>query len=186
MLIRLLYFKNLSLLNLSWGSWIAQSVKCGTVGFSSGHDLRVMRLSPACGSMLSTESAWDSLSLSLLLLLSSTPMLSLSCSLAVSLSKINNSQKKLISLNVQFSFHRFLFLTNSFLNNLRYQSCSFSRSRFFTLTLYYLFSIPYKLSAGSRHLARLAFVSFCKKKKFQSPLRPLKCLYGSSNCPVFG
>ena len=39
---------------------MAQSVEHPTLGFGSGHDLRVMGLSPALGSMLSGESAWDS------------------------------------------------------------------------------------------------------------------------------
>ena len=34
----------------SCGTWMAQSVKCPTLGFGSGHDRRVMRLSPASGS----------------------------------------------------------------------------------------------------------------------------------------
>ena len=43
------------------GTWVAQSVKCPTLDFSSCHDLRVMRWSPVSGSPLSG----DSLSLSL-------------------------------------------------------------------------------------------------------------------------
>ena len=35
----------------------AQSLKCQTLGFSSGCDLRVMRSSPESGSVLSRESA---------------------------------------------------------------------------------------------------------------------------------
>ena len=35
---------------------MAQSVKCQTVDFGSGRDLRVVRLSPASGSMLSADS----------------------------------------------------------------------------------------------------------------------------------
>jgi len=31
------------------GPWAAQSVKCPTLGFSSGHDLRVVRSSPTLG-----------------------------------------------------------------------------------------------------------------------------------------
>ena len=38
------------------------SVKCPTLNFSSGHDLRVLELSPTLGSMLGVEPAWDSLS----------------------------------------------------------------------------------------------------------------------------
>ena len=36
---------------------MAQLVKCLTLGFSSGHDLRVMKLSPVSGSMLGVELA---------------------------------------------------------------------------------------------------------------------------------
>ena len=43
-------------------AWVAQSVECPTLGFGSGHDLRVVRLSPASGSALSGESVCDSLS----------------------------------------------------------------------------------------------------------------------------
>ena len=42
-------------------AWVVQSVRHLTLGFSSGHDLRVM-----LGSQVSAESAWDSLLLSLL------------------------------------------------------------------------------------------------------------------------
>ena len=42
---------------------MAQFVKHVTLGFGSGHDLRVVRLSPMSGSMLSVESTWDSLPL---------------------------------------------------------------------------------------------------------------------------
>ena len=37
------------------GDSVAQSVKYMTLDFGSGHDLRVMRSSPASGSMLSVE-----------------------------------------------------------------------------------------------------------------------------------
>ena len=48
---------------------VAQSVRCLALGFRLGHDFRVMNLgswdlSPAWGSVLSGESAWDSLSFS--------------------------------------------------------------------------------------------------------------------------
>ena len=49
--------KNLDKKWAHWGTWVAQSVKCPTLNFSSGHDLRVVRWSPTSGSMLSTESA---------------------------------------------------------------------------------------------------------------------------------
>jgi len=46
---------------------VAQSFKHPTLGFGSGHDLEAVRSSPAWGSALSVESAWDSLPLSLTL-----------------------------------------------------------------------------------------------------------------------
>ena len=49
---------------------MAQLVKCPTLGFGSGHDLRVMGSSLEPGSLLSGESAQDSLSLTLPLSLS--------------------------------------------------------------------------------------------------------------------
>ena len=42
------------------GTWVAQWVKLPTLDFSSGHDLRVVRLSPMLGSVLSAESACPS------------------------------------------------------------------------------------------------------------------------------
>ena len=41
----------------SQGAWVAQWVEHPTLGFGSGHDLRVMRLSPMSSSVLSEESA---------------------------------------------------------------------------------------------------------------------------------
>ena len=32
--------------NRCWSVWVTQSVKCQTLGFSSGHDLRIVRSSP--------------------------------------------------------------------------------------------------------------------------------------------
>ena len=58
---------------------MAQLVKRLTLGFSSGHDLRVVRSSPTLGSVLSEVSAWDSLPLPLPLPL--PPVLSLCLSL---------------------------------------------------------------------------------------------------------
>ena len=58
---------------------MAQFVKHPTLDFGSGHDLTVARLSPASGSMLSVESAEDSLSPS-----PSVPPL-LACTLILSL-----------------------------------------------------------------------------------------------------
>ena len=51
-------------------AWVALSVKCPILDFSSGHDLTIVRSSPMLGSLLSRESAWDSLSPSAPLLLS--------------------------------------------------------------------------------------------------------------------
>jgi len=56
-------------------TWEAQSVKRPTLDFSSGHDPRIVRSSPELGSVLSGESAWDSLS----------PSASPYCSLSLSL-----------------------------------------------------------------------------------------------------
>ena len=39
------------------GAGVAESVKCLTVDFDSGHDLRVLRSSPMSGALLSEESA---------------------------------------------------------------------------------------------------------------------------------
>ena len=39
------------------GTWVAGSVKYLTVDFGSGHDLRVMRLSPTSGFTVSMEPA---------------------------------------------------------------------------------------------------------------------------------
>ena len=44
-------------------TWVAQLVKCLTLGFGSGHDLGVLRLSPVLGSAWSVEPAGDSLPL---------------------------------------------------------------------------------------------------------------------------
>ena len=46
------------------GSWGAQLVKGPTLGFSLGHDIRVVGSSLASASMLSIKPAWDSLCLS--------------------------------------------------------------------------------------------------------------------------
>ena len=40
-----------------WGDWVSQLVKQMTLDFSSGHDLRVMSLSPKSGSVLGVEPA---------------------------------------------------------------------------------------------------------------------------------
>ena len=39
------------------GTWVAQLLKCLALGSGSGRDLRVVRLSPELGSMLSVVSA---------------------------------------------------------------------------------------------------------------------------------
>ena len=44
-------------LQLPWDSWVTQSCKHPTLGFSSGHVLRVVRSSPSKGFALSAESA---------------------------------------------------------------------------------------------------------------------------------
>ena len=54
---------------------MVQLVKPLTLGFSSGHDLNVVRLSLVSGSALDVEPAWDSLSPSLSLPLSPTQSL---------------------------------------------------------------------------------------------------------------
>ena len=43
------------------GAWVTQ-LSVQLLIFGSGHDLRVVSLSPESGSVLGTESAWDSLS----------------------------------------------------------------------------------------------------------------------------
>lgn len=48
--------------DLSRGVWVAQLVEHPTFGFGLGHDLRVLRSSSTLGSVLGTESAWESLS----------------------------------------------------------------------------------------------------------------------------
>lgn len=42
-----------------WGAWVAQSVKCQTLGFGSHHDPGVVGLSSVSGSTLSLETAWN-------------------------------------------------------------------------------------------------------------------------------
>ena len=39
------------------GTWVAQAVKALTLDFGSGHDLRVMRVSPESGSVLRVDPA---------------------------------------------------------------------------------------------------------------------------------
>ena len=47
------------------GAWVPELVKHPALGFSSGHDLRVMRLSLVSGSTLSVALAWDAFPLPL-------------------------------------------------------------------------------------------------------------------------
>ena len=68
------------------GAWVAQSVKCPILDFSSRHDLMVCEFKNHNGFRADTKPAWDSLSPSL----SAPPPFILS----VSLSKINKSTKK--------------------------------------------------------------------------------------------
>lgn len=44
------------------GTWMAESVKHLTLGFGSGHELRVMRSNPTLDAMLTAEFVSDSLS----------------------------------------------------------------------------------------------------------------------------
>ena len=67
-----------------WLSWLSIWL------FSSGHDLREVRLIPPWGSTLSRESAWDSLSLPL----PSDPSPTTAFAHAFSLSQINKSLKQ--------------------------------------------------------------------------------------------
>ena len=62
-----IYFKshlgNLLFINGFRGTWVAQSVKCLTVDFCSGHDLMVRKIEAHVGLCTdSVEPAWDSLS----------------------------------------------------------------------------------------------------------------------------
>ena len=41
-------------------TWVAHSVKCLTLDFDSDDDLTIVRWSPASGSTLGVEPAWDS------------------------------------------------------------------------------------------------------------------------------
>ena len=61
------------------GAWVAQSVRCPTLDFGSGHDLKVGEFEPR------TELAWDSLSTSFTALPQLMFNLSLSLSLSLSL-----------------------------------------------------------------------------------------------------
>ena len=67
-----------SILN-STATWVAQSIECPTLDFGSGYDLMVVGSSPALGSVLGMEPAWDYLSPSL----SATPPLMLALSFKI-------------------------------------------------------------------------------------------------------
>ena len=55
---------------MSWGAWVAQSVKNSTLGFGSGYDLTVHEIEPSVRLLAnSVEPTWDSLSPSLSLCL---------------------------------------------------------------------------------------------------------------------
>ena len=84
--------KELTFENNCWGAWVAQSVKCSTLDFSSGHDLTFGEIEPHVGlDTVSREPAWDSLSSSLSLPLSCSH----SCVHVHMLSlKINTPRKK--------------------------------------------------------------------------------------------
>ena len=61
------YYKNMTyiLKYVLWVTWVAQSVKCLTLGFSSGYDLVIGEFQPHIKLHAdSAEPAWDSLSLS--------------------------------------------------------------------------------------------------------------------------
>ena len=65
------------------GTWVAQSVKCLTLGFDSGHDLTVRGFEPHLGLCVDgMEPAWDSLSLPF--------SLPLPCSLSLKTNKQTN------------------------------------------------------------------------------------------------
>ena len=53
----LMYSRVITVNNAVRGAWGAQSIKCLTLDFCSGHDLRVMRSSPTSGSTMSVEPA---------------------------------------------------------------------------------------------------------------------------------
>ena len=49
--------RDVKLKNKPRGAWVAQLVKCLTLDFNSGHDLRILGSSPTSGSLLSGEFA---------------------------------------------------------------------------------------------------------------------------------
>ena len=67
----------------SWGTWVAQPVECPTLGFGSGHDPRVVALSPS----QALHWAWSLLEILSLSLCPSSPLAN-ALSLSLSLSQI--------------------------------------------------------------------------------------------------
>ena len=74
------HMKKLTYKKKGGGPWVAQSGKHLSLEFGSGHDLRVMRLSPALGSMLGVEPVK-------ILCLSAPPPLIRECSFSLSKKK---------------------------------------------------------------------------------------------------
>ena len=60
---RTLFLEKVSQGHQKQGAGVAQLGECPTLDFGSGHDPRVVGSSPASGSALGAEPAWDSLSL---------------------------------------------------------------------------------------------------------------------------
>ena len=58
------------IMDKNWYTWVAQSIKCLTLDFSSGHDFTVSEMSLTLGSALTVWSLLGILSLSLSLSLS--------------------------------------------------------------------------------------------------------------------
>ena len=84
----ILYFYSIWILEYEvWGAWVARSVKCLTLDFSSGHDLTILEFEPQVGLCTnSPQPAWDSVSPSLCPSPAGT--------LSLSLSKYINLKKK--------------------------------------------------------------------------------------------
>ena len=60
-----------------WGAWMAQLVKCSTLGLDSGHDFPVCEIEPQAELCTnSTEPVWDSLSATPVLMLTLSHTLS--------------------------------------------------------------------------------------------------------------
>ena len=87
------------------GAWVAQSVGCSSLDFSSDYNPRVMWSSPMLGSMLSVERAWDILSLSLSLSLSANPAPLLVCTHLHTLSLLHTLKKDLNKNKKEYPLH---------------------------------------------------------------------------------